>query len=134
MQSTYDPRQIKNIVPGKAYDNPALKQLFGLPQNWNWLEAKIDKKLDAGLKDVSPITHLTKDDPPVFVLHNAAANKDGNIHPKRAIHRPGKVPEKTLRNQITAVAVRPRSTANPSRSPRALAPRYSSPNRQSRSI
>jgi len=80
MQSTYDPRQIKNIVPGKAYDNPALKQLFGLPQNWNWLEAKIDKKLDAGLKDVSPITHLTKDDPPVFVLHNAAANKDGNIH------------------------------------------------------
>jgi acetyl esterase/lipase len=65
MQSTYDPRQIKNIVPGKAYDHPALKQLFGL---------------DAGLKDVSPITHLTKDDPPVFILHYAAANKDGNIH------------------------------------------------------
>ena len=80
MQSTYDPRQIKNIVPGNAYDHPALKQLFGLPQDWNWLEAQIDEKLDAGLKDVSPITHLTKDDPPVFILHYAAANKDGNIH------------------------------------------------------
>jgi acetyl esterase/lipase len=80
MQSTYDPRQIKNIVPGNAYNHPALKQLFGLPQNWNWLETQIDGKLDAGLKDVSPITHLTKDDPPVFILHYAAANKDGNIH------------------------------------------------------
>lgn len=80
MQSTYDPRQIKNIVPGNAYDHPALKQLFGLPQDWNWLTAQIDEKLDAGLKDVSPITHLTKDDPPVFILHYAAANKDGNIH------------------------------------------------------
>jgi len=80
MQSTYDPRQIKNIVPGKAYDHPALKQLFGLPRDWNWLEAQIDDKLDVGLKDVSPITHLTKDDPPVFILHYAAANKDGNIH------------------------------------------------------
>jgi acetyl esterase/lipase len=80
MQSTYDPRQIKNIVPGNAYNHPALKQLFGLPQDWNWLEAQIDEKLDAGLKDVSPITHLTKDDPPVFILHYTAANKDGNIH------------------------------------------------------
>ena len=80
MQSTYDPRQIKNIVPGKAYDHPALKQLFGLPQDWNWLDAQINEKLDAGLKDVSPITHLTDDDPPVFILHYAAANKDGNIH------------------------------------------------------
>ncbi len=80
MQSTYDPRQIKNLVPGNAYDHPALKQLFGLPQDWNWLDAHIDEKLNAGLKDVSPITHLTKDDPPVFILHYAAANKDGNIH------------------------------------------------------
>jgi acetyl esterase/lipase len=30
MQSTYDPRQIKNIVPGNAYNHPALKQLFRL--------------------------------------------------------------------------------------------------------
>jgi len=54
--------------------------LFGLPLDWNWLDAHIDEKLNAGLKDVSPITHLTKDDPPVFILHYAAANKDGNIH------------------------------------------------------
>ena len=80
MQSTYDPRQIKKIVPGNAYDHPALKQLFGLPNNWNWDTDTIDKKLDEGLKDVSPITHLTSDDPPVFALHYAAAEKPGNIH------------------------------------------------------
>ena len=80
MQSTYDPRQIKEIVPGKAYDHPALKQLFGLELEWDWLTDEIDKKLDAGLKDVSPITHLTKDDPPVFILHFARAETDGNIH------------------------------------------------------
>ncbi len=80
MQSTYDPRQIKRIVPGNAYDNSALKQLFGLPDDWNWDTAKIDAALDAGLKDVSPITHLTKDDPPVFAFHNAAAETPGNIH------------------------------------------------------
>lgn len=80
MQSTYDPRQIKNIVPGAAYNHPALKQLFGLPRDWNWLEDDIDEALDAGLKDVSPITHLTSDDPPVFVFHYEAARTDGNIH------------------------------------------------------
>ena len=26
------------------------------------------------------LRYLTKDDPPVFILHYAAANKDGNIH------------------------------------------------------
>lgn len=80
MQSTYDPRQIRKIVPGNAYDHPALKQLFGLPKDWDWDKETIDKKLDEGLKDVSPITHLTNDDPPVLALHHAAAENPGNIH------------------------------------------------------
>jgi hypothetical protein len=32
------------------------------------------------LRDASPITHLTKDDPPVFLIHYERANKPGNIH------------------------------------------------------
>lgn len=79
-QCTYDPRQIKKIVPGRAYDNVALKLLYGLPEDWNWDEDEVDEKLDALLKDASPIDHLTKDDPPVFVYHLARNNKPGNIH------------------------------------------------------
>jgi len=79
-QDTYDPRQIKKIVPGNAYDHVALKLLYGLPEDWNWDEDKVDEKLDALLKDASPINHLTKDDPPVFVYHFARSNQPGNIH------------------------------------------------------
>ena len=79
-QCTYDPRQIKKIVPGRAYNNVALKLLYGLPEDWNWDEDEVDEKLDALLKDASPIDHLTKDDPPVFVYHLARSNKPGNIH------------------------------------------------------
>jgi len=79
-QDTYDPREIKKIVPGNAYDHAALKLLYGLPEDWNWDEDKVDEKLDALIKDASPINHLTKDDPPVFVYHFAANSKPGNIH------------------------------------------------------
>ncbi len=80
MQCTYDPRVIMEIIPGNAYENSALVKLFGLPDDWDWKRSKIDKDLDAGLKDVSPITHLTRDDAPVFAFHNAKADVPGNIH------------------------------------------------------
>ena len=79
-QCTYDPRQIKQIVPGNAFNHLALKQLHGLPQSFNWDKDPIDEKLDAMLKDCSPITFLTKDDAPVYVLHNVSNEKDGDIH------------------------------------------------------
>ena len=79
-QDTYDPRQIKKIVPGRAYDDVALKLLYGLSEDWNWDKDEVDEKLDALLKDASPINHLTKDDPPIFVYHYARNNKPGNIH------------------------------------------------------
>ncbi len=80
LQSTYDPREIRKIVPGNAYDVSPIKSLFGLPTTWNWDTDKIDAALDARLKDASPITHLTKDDAPVFVFHNQSNNVPGNIH------------------------------------------------------
>jgi len=80
MQSTYDPRQIKQIVPGDAYKNGALLKLFARPEGWDWDTQEIDDRLDALLKDASPITHLTKDDAPVFLIHYERANQPGNIH------------------------------------------------------
>ena len=79
-QCTYDPREIKKIVPGNAYDVAPLKLLQGLPETFNWDKDPIDADLDARLRDVSPITHLTRDDPPVWVMHSAAADVPGNIH------------------------------------------------------
>ena len=80
MQCTYDPREIKKIVPGDAYNVTPIKQLHGLPDTFNWDKDPIDASLDARLRDCSPITHLTKDDPPVFAMNNKANEKDGNIH------------------------------------------------------
>jgi len=80
MQCTYDPREIKKIVPGDAYNVAPLKQLQGLPETFDWNKDPISADLDARLRDCSPITHLTKDDPPVFAMNNKASEKDGNIH------------------------------------------------------
>ncbi|MDF7808328.1 alpha/beta hydrolase [Pontiellaceae bacterium B12219] len=80
MQSTYDPRVIREIIPGNAFDDGALKPFYGLSSGWNWERDEIDASLDALLKDASPINHLSEDDPPVFIFHNERTRTDGNIH------------------------------------------------------
>jgi acetyl esterase/lipase len=80
LQCTYDPREIKKIVPGKAYDVAAIKQLYGLPVTFNWDSDPISAELDAKIKDAAPITHLTKDAPPVWGVNGKANEVPGNIH------------------------------------------------------
>jgi len=80
MQSTYDPRVIKEIIPGAAFNDGALKPFYGLPNDWDWETANINAQLDALIKDASPINHLTADDPPVFIFHSERTRTDGNIH------------------------------------------------------
>jgi len=80
MQSTYDPREIKKLIPGTAYKNSALLPFFARSAYWDWDTSKIDDELDALLRDASPINHLTADDPPVFLIHYEKNNKPGNIH------------------------------------------------------
>ena len=79
-QCTYDPRVIKEIVPGRAYQDGALKPLYGLPAEWDWDTAEVSEELSALLEDASPIAHLTEDDPPVFVYHRENQDVPGNIH------------------------------------------------------
>src|SRR5262245_12621320 len=80
MQCTYDPREIEKIVPGDAYNVAPLKLLQGLPATFDWHKDDISADLDKRLRDCSPITHLTKDDPPVFAMNNQVNEKAGNIH------------------------------------------------------
>ena len=80
MQCTYDPRVIKTLIPGKAYDVSAIKFLYGLPVTFNWDTDTITPELDAKIKDAAPITHLTKDAPPVYAVSDKASDVPGNIH------------------------------------------------------
>jgi acetyl esterase len=80
MQCTYDPREIEKIVPGDAYNVAPLKLLQGLPATFDWHKDAISADLDQRLRDCSPITHLTKDDAPVFAMNNQSNEKAGNIH------------------------------------------------------
>jgi len=80
MQSTYDPREIKRLIPGDAYKSPPLLPFFARPEGWDWDTDPVDEALDRMLKDASPITHLTADDAPVFLIHYERSNKPGNIH------------------------------------------------------
>lgn len=87
MQSTYDPRVIKRIIPGDAYKHAALVSFYGRPEGWDWDRDSIDESLDSLLKDASPINHLTKDDAPIFLMQYARAATRGNIHhPKFGEH------------------------------------------------
>jgi acetyl esterase len=77
MQCTYDPRVIKTLIPGNAYDVSAIKFLYGLPVTFNWDTDAISPELDAKIKDAA---HLTKDAPPVYAESAKAADVPGNIH------------------------------------------------------
>jgi acetyl esterase len=67
-QTSYDPRFIRTLFPDKdTYKHPALAKLFGVDLD------KLDE-LSAEkyrlFEDVSPINHLTKDDPPVLLIYS----------------------------------------------------------------
>ena len=79
-QCTYDPAEIRKIVPGKAYNHPALKKLFGVAGSFDWTKDTITKEVAARIKDCGPLSLLTKDDCPVYIQNAAGAEKPGNIH------------------------------------------------------
>jgi acetyl esterase/lipase len=64
-QCSYDPRWIKKNIGGLAHLHPALQQLFGVKAE----DIESDKAAKL-YEDASPITHLTKDDPPVMVTYS----------------------------------------------------------------
>lgn len=85
-QTSYDPRFIRDLLPGTdIYKTPALVHLFGADLN------KLDdlpKEKYKLFEEVSPITHLTKDDPPALLIYRWAmdtpiTNKNIGIHNPR---------------------------------------------------
>ena len=66
-------------------EHPGGRPLFGLP-----LEGEIEwtDELDALTRDASPITHLTKDDPPVFMGYGAYKPVHKNMTSGAWVHHP----------------------------------------------
>lgn len=63
-QASYDPRFIGQLFDTKEI-HPALLGLFGMESP----EDVADEKFHAACAEASPITHVTKDDPPVFLYY-----------------------------------------------------------------
>lgn len=79
-QCTYDPKLIKEIVPGKAYDHPALKSLYAVAPEFDWDKDPIPEEVAKRIADCGPLSLLTKDDCPVYIQNSNGAAADGNIH------------------------------------------------------
>jgi acetyl esterase len=85
-QSSYDPRVIRRLFPGTdTYKHPALSQLYDVDlDQLDNLPAEKYKLFE----EVSPVDHLTKDDPPAMLVYGNPLNAQitspeiGAHHPK----------------------------------------------------
>jgi acetyl esterase len=67
-QGTYDPIEIKKLVGGRAHEHPSIFKVYGnatLDELMNPTPER--KKL---FDEASAIKHLTKDDPPLYMVYN----------------------------------------------------------------
>ena len=80
-QSSYDPRVIREWVGEAAAGHPALAPFYGLKADE--LDSPRAHKL---YEDASPVTHLTKDDPPVYAFYNEARALPKAPKPGDGIH------------------------------------------------
>ena len=67
-QGTYDPIRIKEMIGGRAWEHPSLLKVYGLESKEEALNPSPEaKKL---YTQAAAITHLTKDDPPLFMVYS----------------------------------------------------------------
>jgi acetyl esterase len=83
-QSSYDPRWIQKHIGGKAHEHPALLPFYGLKAD------EIDTpKAHKLYEEASPITYVSKDDPPVFLFYNEPKGPlPADAKPGQGIHHP----------------------------------------------
>jgi len=69
-QTTYDPREIKGILPGTdVYLDPYLMAIYGLtPEEYQQNEDELNTKLDASFRDTTPLTYLDAADSAIDVF------------------------------------------------------------------
>jgi acetyl esterase len=98
-QTSYDPRFIRKLFPGKdVYKTMALAKLFDVDlEKLEELPAEKYKLFE----EVSPITHLTKDDPPVLLYYTSSIGAP--ITNQNGIHHA--LFGKTLKDQMNGLGI-----------------------------
>ncbi|MEZ6131476.1 MAG: alpha/beta hydrolase [Planctomycetaceae bacterium] len=86
-QSTYDPIQIKGLVGGRAWQHPSVFKVYGVRTAEEALNPSPDmQKL---YDETSAITHLTKDDPPLYMIYSEPdIVPPADSRPGQFIHHP----------------------------------------------
>ncbi|MEW4567108.1 alpha/beta hydrolase [Tautonia sp. JC769] len=83
-QTTYDPRVIATIVGGRAHEHPALTPFFGLSG-----EQLDTQEVHRRYQEASPDTHVSADDPPVYLVYNEPRGPlPPDAPPGKGIHHP----------------------------------------------
>lgn len=84
-QTTYDPNLIKEWIGGRAYQHPSITKCYDLES----LDQITDPKLQPLYDEVSAITHLTADDPPIHMIYSEADEPlPEDARPGQGIHHP----------------------------------------------
>lgn len=86
-QSTYDPIKIKELIGGRAWEHPSIFKVYGVATAEEALHPTPEKqKL---YDESSAFTHLTKDDPPLYMVYNEADGPlPADARPGQGIHHP----------------------------------------------
>lgn len=86
-QPTYNPLKIRELMGGRTWEHPSMFKMFGVKTAEEALHptAALRRLYDEG----SPITFLTKDDPPVFMVYEEADRPlPADARPGEGIHHP----------------------------------------------
>jgi len=86
-QTTYDPIVIKELIGGRAVEHPSLLLIYGLRTHEEALRPS--PKMQQLYDESSPITHLSEDDPPLFMVYGGPARPlPPDSEPGEGVHHP----------------------------------------------
>jgi acetyl esterase/lipase len=101
-QSTYDPIEIKRLIGGRAWEHPSILKAYGAQSAAEALRPT--PQMQRLYDEASAITHLTADDPPLFMVYS---EPDGPLpddaRPGQGIHHPNF--GKQLHEKMTALGI-----------------------------
>ncbi|MEA3209732.1 MAG: hypothetical protein QOE70_2789 [Chthoniobacter sp.] len=84
-QASYDPLQIREWLGGQAWQHPAFKPFYAVKSDEEFEKPEVRKLAN----DASVINHLTKDDPPLFMIYSEPdAPLSNDSAPGTGIHHP----------------------------------------------
>lgn len=101
-QGTYDPIKIKELVGGRAWEHPSIFKVYGVKTPEEALHPSEEKqKL---YDETSAITHLTKNDPPLFMIYSEPdIVPPADSRPGQFIHHPNF--GKQLKKEMDALGI-----------------------------